>query len=107
MSKASDDDVCEYIEDEVVAHTTALSDSDSVYSYDTDAEYDDRMESIYKESNEISVAPVDNVFPISSYTSLRFHLNQYGVGEDGTVAYVQCISFKQSTWNKNHKKWSS
>ena len=73
-----------------MAHTTALSDSTdygSVYSCDTDEEYDDRIESIYKESSEVSMAPIDNVFPISSYTSLRFCLGD-GVGEDGIVASV-------------------
>jgi hypothetical protein len=48
------------------------------------------MESIYKERikiSEVSVAPAGNVFPISSYTSLRFRLRD-GVGEDGIVANV-------------------
>ena len=77
-----------------MAATTALSDSgtdfDSVYSYDTDAECDERMQSINKVGNgdsEASVAPADNIFPISSYISLRFHLRG-GVCEDGTIAYV-------------------
>ena len=77
-----------------MAATTALSDSgtdfDSVYSYDTDAECDERMQSINKVGNgdsEASAAPADNIFPISSYISLRFHLSS-GVCEDGTIAYV-------------------
>ena len=42
---------------------------------------------INEESSEVSVGPVDNISPVSTYTSLRFHLRD-GVSEDGVVAYV-------------------
>jgi hypothetical protein len=62
-----------------------------------DAEYDDRMQqSINSDSDnsEVSAAPVDNIFPISSYSSLRFNLKDryVYVDKDGLVAVANLNS---------------
>ena len=68
-----------------------MSDSETdYYSYDTDAEYDKRIQSINEEGSEevlISAVSANNIFPVTSCASLRFRLLD-GVSEDGVVAYV-------------------
>ena len=81
-----------------MAHTTTLSDSEtqssSVYSYDTDEEYDKRMQSVNEEDSEeesISSVPTDNmhVFPTTSSISLRFCIrDDVHEGQTVTGAYT-------------------
>ena len=81
-----------------MAHTTALSDSgtesSSGYSYDTDAEYDMRMQSVEEEISEEVIKEEftcslsdDNIFPTTSATSLRFCLRR-NCSEDGLVSNI-------------------
>ena len=57
----------------------------SVYSYDTDAEYDEQIPVIQSDDNE--EVPDDTVFPTTCCISLRFCLRD-GVRKDGTVTVV-------------------